>query len=66
MKFAPRAAPALTSFANSSLAPFREKIVAGSDEERENLLRKLDCGAGAPAEVCCSGFVLAVARANRG
>ncbi|WP_136616936.1 MULTISPECIES: DUF932 domain-containing protein [Mesorhizobium] len=46
-RFAYEAAPALTSFANSSAAPFiagikaaREKIVARSDEERENFLRK--------------------------
>lgn len=46
-RFAHEAAPALTSFANSSPAPFiagikaaREKIVARSDEERESFLRK--------------------------
>lgn len=46
-RFAYEAAPALTSFANSSAAPFiagikaaREKIAARSDEERENFLRK--------------------------
>lgn len=46
-RFAHEAAPALTSFANSSPAPFvagikaaREKIVARSDEDRENFLRK--------------------------
>lgn len=46
-RFAHEAAPALTSFANSSPAPFiagikaaREKIVARSDEDREGFLRK--------------------------
>ncbi|WP_050596227.1 hypothetical protein [Mesorhizobium sp. WSM1293] len=46
-RFADEAAPALTSFANSSPAPFiagikaaREKIVARSDEDREGFLRK--------------------------
>ncbi|RUZ96676.1 DUF932 domain-containing protein [Mesorhizobium sp. M7A.F.Ca.US.001.02.1.1] len=46
-RFAHQAAPALTSFANSSPAPFiagikaaREKIVARSDEDREGFLRK--------------------------
>src|SRR5229473_1352002 len=46
-RFAHEAAPALTSFANSSPAPFiagikaaRERIVAGSDEDRESFLRK--------------------------
>ncbi|KAA3448120.1 DUF932 domain-containing protein [Mesorhizobium sp. SARCC-RB16n] len=46
-RFAHEAAPALTSFANSSPAPFiagiksaREKIVARSDEDREMFLRK--------------------------
>ncbi|WP_411961765.1 DUF932 domain-containing protein [Mesorhizobium sp. ES1-6] len=46
-RFAHEAAPALTSFANSSPAPFiagikaaREKIVASSDDDRENFLRK--------------------------
>lgn len=46
-RFAHEAAPALTSFANSSPAPFiagikaaREKIVARSDEDRESFLRK--------------------------
>lgn len=46
-RFAHEAAPALTSFANSSPAPFiagikaaREKIVARTDDERENFLRK--------------------------
>ena len=46
-RFAHEAAPALTSFANSSPAPFiagikaaRERIVARSDEDRENFLRK--------------------------
>lgn len=49
LRFAHEAAPALTSFANSSPAPFiagikaaREKIVARSDEDRETFLRK--CG----------------------
>ncbi|MBB6467955.1 hypothetical protein HNQ96_003838 [Aminobacter lissarensis] len=47
LRFAYEAAPALTSFANSSATPFvvgikaaREKIVARSDEDRENFLRK--------------------------
>ncbi|WP_435053077.1 DUF932 domain-containing protein [Mesorhizobium australicum] len=47
LRFAHEAAPALTSFANSSPAPFiagikaaREKIVARSDEDRESFLRK--------------------------
>ncbi|ARP67739.1 DUF932 domain-containing protein [Mesorhizobium sp. WSM1497] len=47
LRFAHEAAPALTSFANSSPAPFiagikaaREKIVARSDEDRETFLRK--------------------------
>ncbi|RUX73555.1 DUF932 domain-containing protein [Mesorhizobium sp. M7A.F.Ca.US.005.03.1.1] len=47
LRFAHEAAPALTSFANSSPAPFiagikaaREKIVARSDEDREGFLRK--------------------------
>src|SRR5712664_4058486 len=46
-RFAHDAAPALTSFANSSPAPFiagikaaRERIVARSDEDRESFLRK--------------------------
>src|SRR5437660_2557532 len=46
-RFAHEAAPALTSFANSSPAPFiagikaaRERIVARSDEDRESVLRK--------------------------
>src|SRR5882672_329264 len=46
-RFAREAAPALTSFANSSPAPFiagikaaRERIVARSDEDRESFLRK--------------------------
>jgi hypothetical protein len=46
-RFAHEAAPALTSFANSSPAPFvagikaaREKIVARTDEDRESFLRK--------------------------
>ncbi|TPK23958.1 DUF932 domain-containing protein [Mesorhizobium sp. B2-5-9] len=46
-RFAHQAAPALTSFANSSPAPFiagiksaREKIVARSDDDRETFLRK--------------------------
>lgn len=46
-RFAHEAAPALTRFANSSPAPFiagikaaRERIVARSDEDRENFLRK--------------------------
>lgn len=46
-RFAQEAAPALTSFANSSPAPFvagikaaRERIVARSDEDRESFLRK--------------------------
>ncbi len=46
-RFAHEAAPALTSFANSSPAPFiagikaaREKIVARSDDDRETFLRK--------------------------
>ena len=45
-RFAHEAAPALTSFANSSPAPFiagikaaRERIVARSDEDRESFLR---------------------------
>ncbi|MER9439751.1 DUF932 domain-containing protein [Mesorhizobium sp. M0618] len=47
LRFAHEAAPALTSFANSSPAPFiagikaaREQIVARSDEDRESFLRK--------------------------
>ncbi|MGM4929640.1 DUF932 domain-containing protein [Tardiphaga sp. 619_E2_N8_5] len=46
-RFAHEAAPALTSFANSSPAPFvagikaaRERIVARSDEDRDSFLRK--------------------------
>lgn len=46
-RFAHEAAPALTSFADSSPAPFiagikaaRERIVARSDEDRESFLRK--------------------------
>lgn len=46
-RFAHEAAPALTSFANSSSAPFvagikaaRERIVARTDEDRETFLRK--------------------------
>ena len=46
-RFTHEAAPALTSFANSSPAPFiagikaaRERIVARSDEDRESFLRK--------------------------
>src|SRR5579863_905969 len=46
-RFAHEAAPALTSFANSSPAPFiagikaaRERIVAHNDEDRESFLRK--------------------------
>ena len=46
-RFAQEAAPALTSFANSSPAPFiagvkaaREQIVARKDEDRESFLRK--------------------------
>jgi hypothetical protein len=46
-RFAHEAAPALTSFANSSPSPFvasimaaRQRIVARSDEDRENFLRK--------------------------
>ena len=46
-RFAHEAAPALTSFANSSPAPFiagikaaRERIVARSDEDRDRFLRK--------------------------
>lgn len=46
-RFAHEAAPALTSFANSSPAPFvagikaaREKIVARTDDDRETFLRK--------------------------
>ncbi|MER9947339.1 DUF932 domain-containing protein [Mesorhizobium sp. M0047] len=47
LRFAHEAAPALKRFANSSPAPFiagikaaREKIVARTDEDRENFLRK--------------------------
>ena len=46
-RFAHEAAPALTSFANSSPAPFaagitaaRQRIVARTDEDRESFLRK--------------------------
>lgn len=46
-RFAHEAAPALTSFANSSPAPFvagikaaRERVVARTDEDRESFLRK--------------------------
>ena len=46
-RFAHEAAPALTSFANSSAAPFiagikaaRQKIVAHNDDDRESFLRK--------------------------
>ena len=46
-RFVYEAAPALTSFANSSPAPFvagitaaRQRIVARTDEDRENFLRK--------------------------
>jgi hypothetical protein len=47
LRFAHEAAPALTSFANSSPAPFvagikaaRERVVARTDEDRESFLRK--------------------------
>ena len=46
-RFAHEAAPALTSFANSSPAPFvagikaaRERVIARTDEDRESFLRK--------------------------
>ena len=58
LRFAHEAAPALTSFANSSPAPFiagikaaREKIVARSDEDRETFLRKRGFSKGETGKV---------------
>lgn len=58
LRFAHEAAPALTSFANSSPAPFiagikaaREKIVARSDEDRESFLRKRGFSKGETGKV---------------
>ncbi len=60
-RFAQEAAPALTSFANSSPAPFiagiraaREKIVARKDEDRETFLRKIGLGKAETAKVIAS------------
>jgi hypothetical protein len=60
-RFAHEAAPALTSFANSSPAPFiagiraaREKIVARKDEDREAFLRKSGLGKAETAKVIAS------------
>lgn len=57
-RFAHKAAPALTSFANSSPAPFiagikaaREKIVARNDEDRESFLRKRGFSKGETGKV---------------
>src|SRR5260370_26394454 len=57
-RFAHEAAPALTSFANSSPAPFiagikaaRERIVARSDEDRESFLRKRGFSKSATAKI---------------
>jgi len=61
LRFAHEAAPALTSFANSSPAPFiagiraaREKIVARKDEDREAFLRKIGLGKAETAKVIAS------------
>jgi hypothetical protein len=60
-RFAQEAAPALTSFANSSPAPFiagiraaREKIVARKDEDRETFLRKIGLGKAETAKLIAS------------
>jgi hypothetical protein len=60
-RFAHEAAPALTSFANSSPAPFiagvraaREQIVARKDEDREAFLRKMGFGKIETAKVIAS------------
>lgn len=57
-RFAHEAAPALTSFANSSPAPFvagikaaRERIVAHTDEDRESFLRKRGFGKAETAKI---------------
>ncbi len=57
-RFAHEAAPALTSFANSSPAPFiagikaaRERIVARKDEERETFLRRRGFSKGETGKV---------------
>src|SRR3954452_19284820 len=57
-RFAHEAAPALTSFANSSPAPFiagikaaREKIVARNDEDRESFLRKRGFSKGETSKI---------------
>ncbi len=60
-RFAPEAAPALTSFARSSPAPFisgvqaaRERIVARNDEDREAFLRKRGFSKAETAKVIAS------------
>ncbi len=57
-RFAHEAAPALTSFANSSPAPFvagikaaRERIVARTDDDRESFLRKRGFGKAETAKI---------------
>src|SRR5260370_41482535 len=62
-RFAHEAAPALTSFANSSAAPFiagikaaRERIVARSDEDRENFLRKRGFSKSQTAKIIETGL----------
>src|SRR5258707_1665797 len=57
-RFAHEAAPALTSFADSSPAPFiagikaaRERIVARTDEDRESFLRKRGFSKSATAKI---------------
>ncbi|MFF0924277.1 DUF932 domain-containing protein [Rhizobium leguminosarum] len=57
-RFAHEAAPALTSFANSSPAPFiagikaaRERIVARKDDDRENFLRRRGFSKGETGKV---------------
>lgn len=57
-RFAHEAAPALTSFANSSPAPFvegiraaRERIVARTDDDRDSFLRKRGFSKGETAKI---------------
>ncbi|THK36484.1 DUF932 domain-containing protein [Ensifer sp. MPMI2T] len=57
-RFAHEAAPALTNFANSSPAPFvagiraaHERIVAGTDEDRQGFLRKRGFSKGETARI---------------
>lgn len=57
-RFAHQAAPALTSFANSSPAPFvagiraaRQRIVARTDEDRKSFLRKRGFSKGETAKI---------------